>query len=347
MKLVDFDYNLPKELIAQYPAAKREHSRLLVLDRKNETIRHLEFSDISGFVSSGDLLVLNNTKVLPARLFGIREKTGAKIEFLLIKRQGNVFSAMVKPAKKFVDGETILFDNKNGGLRAKITGKNKLEFTQAHIEDVYKAGVMPLPPYIKRQTEFIDLERYQTVFAKHPGSIAAPTAGLHFTKDLVDDIRERGVDVNYVTLHVGVGTFKPVKCDDVSSHSMEAEYFEAEEELINKIKAARQKEKKVFAVGTTACRTIETLFNAGYSSSEHVKVDNENKCVYGWTNLFIYPGYRFKAVDCLLTNFHLPKSTLFMLVCAFAGRKLAIKTYNQAIKSKYRFYSYGDAMLII
>ena len=351
MKLSDFDYNLPKELIAQYPSNVRDASRLLVLDRKNESIVHKKFSQILEYFNPADLLVLNNTKVLPARVFGIREKTGAKIEFLLIKKEGGTFSVMAKPAKKFQIGENIVFGENNGALYAKIVDKNKIVFERGNPDEIYKLGTMPLPPYIKRKNEELDFERYQTVFAEKNGSIAAPTAGLHFTKELLEKIRDKGVESVYVTLHVGTGTFKPVKVEDVAKHKMEPEYFAVNGETMEKIAQAKKNGGRIFAVGTTSCRVIETM-------AELPIVHDLSPVTHsGFTNLFIYPGYIFKAVDCLLTNFHLPKTTLFMLVCAFcaagastsggAGMELIKRAYQEAIEEKYRFYSYGDAMLIV
>lgn len=334
MKLSDFDYNLPKELIAQYPPSERGASRLLVLDRKNKSIVHKKFSQILEYFNPQDLLVLNNTKVLPARVFGIREKTGAKIEFLLIKKEGGTFSVMAKPAKKFQIGEKIIFGENNGALYAKIVDKNKIAFERGNPDEIYKLGTMPLPPYIKRNSEGLDFERYQTVFAKTPGSIAAPTAGLHFTKELLEKIRDKGIESVYVTLHVGTGTFKPVKVEDVVKHKMEPEYFAVSGETMEKIAQARKNGGRIFAVGSTSCRVLEGMGDLPISR-------------HGYTDLFIYPGYKFKAVECLLTNFHLPKSTLFMLVCAFAGRELIMRACQEAIEEKYRFYSYGDAMLIV
>ena len=351
MWLSDFDYNLPKELIAQYPLNKRDDSRLMVLDRRTKRIAHKKFFQIADYFESGDLLILNNTKVLPARVFGVREKTGAKIEFLLLKREGNIFSVMIKPAKKFAQGEPILFNDNNGGFQAKIVERGKIAFEQKDIDKIYQIGTMPLPPYIKRQSEDLDSERYQTVFAKTAGSIAAPTAGLHFTEELLGKVSAKGALVDHVTLHVGTGTFKPVKAEDVISHEMDPEYFEAKSETIERITETKKAGGRIFAVGTTSCRTLETIANLPVTRNPLPVIHN------GHTNLFIYPGYQFKAVDCLLTNFHLPKSTLFMLVCAFcaagasdsvgAGIELIKSAYNEAIKEKYRFYSYGDAMLIL
>lgn len=341
MKLSDFDYNLPKELIAQYPLNKRDDSRLLVLDRRTKQIAHKKFFQIADYFENGDLLVLNNTKVLPARVFGVREKTGAKIEFLLLKREGNIFSVMVKPAKKFEQGEAILFDDNNGGFRAKIVEKGKIAFEPDGIDKIYQIGTMPLPPYIKRQSKSLDFERYQTIFAKTSGSIAAPTAGLHFTEELLGKLSAKGALVDYVTLHVGTGTFKPVKAENVTSHQMEPEYFEVKRETIERISQVKKNGGRIFSVGTTSCRTLETTANLALTRNPLPVTHKDH------TSLFIYPGYQFKTVDCLLTNFHLPKSTLFMLVCAFAGDDLAKNAYNEAIKEKYRFYSYGDAMLIL
>lgn len=349
MKLSDFDYCLPKELIAQYPQKERDKSCLLVLDRENKDITHRDFSCVIDYLRPGDLLVLNDTKVLPARVFGRRQKTGAKIEFLFVKEEGGIFSVMVKPAKKFEIGETIIFGENNGLLCAKVIDKNKIAFEEGRSGEIYKLGTMPLPPYIKREAESLDFERYQTVFAKNPGSIAAPTAGLHFTEELLDRIRNKGIEIAYITLHVGTGTFKPVKVEDVAKHEMEPEYFEVSSETIEKIKGAEKAGRRVFAVGSTACRVVEAIVDLPAAYSVH------HAAYSGFTNLFIYPGYRFKIVDCLITNFHLPRTTLFMLVCAFcaagasemAGMELAKKAYEEAIVKNYRFYSYGDAMLII
>ncbi|HDZ77652.1 MAG TPA: tRNA preQ1(34) S-adenosylmethionine ribosyltransferase-isomerase QueA [Candidatus Omnitrophica bacterium] len=337
MKLSDFDYNLPKELIAQHPAKERGASRLLVLDRKKKTISHRKFSDIADYLLPNDLVILNNTKVLPARIFGIREKTGGKLEFLLVKKEeNNVFSVMIRPSKKFVENETILFKNSNGGFKGRMVDRNKIAFDLENIDDVYKIGTMPLPPYIKRESDILDFQRYQTVFAEESGSIAAPTAGLHFTKRVLADIIGKGVDINYVTLHVGIGTFKPVKTEDVNQHIMHKEYFSVEADVLARVVVAKENKNRVFAVGTTTCRSLEALASQKIQSS-----------FSGWTDLFILPGYKFKAVDSLLTNFHLPKTTLFMLVSAFAGDELIKQAYKEAIDQKYRFYSYGDAMLIL
>lgn len=306
----------------------------MVLDRAKGELYHRNFRDIAEYLNARDMLVLNNTKVLPARVFGIREKTGARIEFLLLKREDNVFSVMVKPAKRFEPGEGIIFGENGAGLRAKIADKNKIAFEAGGCDKVYKFGTMPLPPYIKRDSEGLDFERYQTVFAREDGSIAAPTAGLHFSNGLLENIKEKGVEISYITLHVGAGTFRPVKEEDITKHKMDEEYFEVEAKTIEKTREAKTDGRRIFAVGTTSARTLETMGALPVTQR-------------GFTNLFIYPGYKFKVVDALLTNFHLPKSTLFMLVCAFAGIGLARRAYSQAIEQKYNFYSYGDAMLII
>ena len=329
LKLSDFDYILPKELIAQYPLKERDNARLFVLQRSKEAIEHCLFKDIKDYLKKDDLLVLNNTKVLPSRIFG-RRLTGGRVEILLLKRKGNsTFSALLKPGRLKI-GEKIIF---NGGKTfAKITAKNEVAFNIRDAGSIYKLGVMPLPPYIKREAQELDNEYYQTIYAKEEGAIASPTAGLHFTKDLIKGLEESGVNTAYVTLHVGLGTFKPVKAEDITSHKMEPEYFNIPEGALKKIEEAKRKNNRIFAVGTTSLRALES-YASGIKKCE--------------TDLFIYPGYKFKLTDCLLTNFHLPKTTLFMLVCAFCGENLAKKAYLEAIEKKYRFYSYGDAMLIL
>ncbi|MBN1913562.1 MAG: tRNA preQ1(34) S-adenosylmethionine ribosyltransferase-isomerase QueA [Candidatus Omnitrophica bacterium] len=328
MKLSDFDYYLPKESIAQFPLKKRDESRLLVLDRQKETLEHRVFKDIVFFLKEGDLLVLNDTKVLPCRLFG-RRLTGGRVEVLLLKRkEGLRFDALMKPARLKV-GEIINF---NGGkVSGKIVNKNEINFQAKDVDEIYNIGLMPLPPYIKREPLDSDKLDYQTVYARCPGAVASPTAGLHFTEELIGQLKNRGINFSYLTLHVGLGTFKPVKCEDVVSYSMEPEYFSIPEETQDAVRKARLDKKRIIAVGSTSLRALES-FASG------------NK--QGKTGLYIYPGYEFKVTDCLVTNFHLPKTTLFMLVCAFAGEKLAKKAYQEAIDLKYRFYSYGDAMLI-
>ncbi len=329
MKLSDSNYHLPKELIAQYPAKERDSSRLMVVDRAKNKIEHRVFSDIKDYFNPGDLLILNNTKVLPGRLFGKRI-TGGKVEILLVQHKGGlVFEALLKPGRlKF--NENILFDNNE--IYAVVVGKNEVKFQAKSLEDVYKLGVMPLPPYIKRKSESSDTIRYQTVYAENEGAIAAPTAGLHFTHKMLNQLKGLGVDIGYLTLHVGLGTFKPVRSDIIAEHKMDAEYFEVPEETIELTQKARRYNKRIFSVGTTSLRALES-----YASGQKE----------GRTSLFIYPGYQFKMVDALITNFHLPKTTLFMLVCAFAKEESAKKAYFEAVENKYRFYSYGDAMLIV
>ncbi|MCX5705271.1 MAG: tRNA preQ1(34) S-adenosylmethionine ribosyltransferase-isomerase QueA [Candidatus Omnitrophica bacterium] len=329
MKLSNFDYHLPKELIAQYPLHERDSAQLLVMDRAKAAIKHSTFKDIAQYLCKGDLLVLNDTKVLSCRLFG-RRSTGGKVEILLLNRkQGGVFNCYMKPSRLRID-EKINFGSSK--VFAKITGKNEVVFNTDDLSSIYRIGVMPLPPYIKRAAEDSDNIYYQTVYAKKEGAVAAPTAGLHFTQGLIEEVRAKGVGFAHVTLHVGAGTFKPVKSDDIKEHAMEPEYFEVSESAQEEISKCRRENKRVVAVGTTSLRALESCAKGASS---------------GYTDLFIYPGYKFKLADCLLTNFHLPKTTLFMLVCAFAGEKLAKKAYAEAIASKYRFYSYGDAMLIL
>jgi len=335
MKLSDFDYQLPKELIAQYPIPKRDQARLMVVDRASSKLEHKLFKDITGYFRSGDILVLNDTKVLRCRLKGNRI-SGGKVEVFLLKRKsGLIFEAMIKPARIRV-GEKIVFPN--SPITCTLLSRNEVSFIAQDPQDVYKLGVIPLPPYIKREALDSDSEDYQTVYARHDGSVASPTAGLHFTPELLEEIKNAGIDIAYVTLHVGLATFKPVSAEDITQHRMGQEFFTISQEAQKKLGKFREPtlpdpgSGRVIAVGTTSCRTLET-FASG---------QNE-----GYTNLFIYPGYKFSLTDCLLTNFHLPKTTLFMLVCAFCGEELAKLAYAQAVKEKYRFYSYGDAMLIL
>jgi S-adenosylmethionine:tRNA ribosyltransferase-isomerase len=330
MKLSDFDYNLPKELIAQYPLKDRLSCRLLVLDRKKKSIEHRKFPDLLDYLKKDDLLVLNDSKVLTCRLKGKRI-TGGKVEVLLLNRKSDlIFEALIKPARVKV-GEKIIFKDKD--IFCEVSAKNKVTFQARDIEEIYGLGVMPLPPYIKRETEDLDNIYYQTVYARENGSVASPTAGLHFTRDFLKKIEQAGINPAYVTLHVGYATFKPVKCEDITKHVMGKEYFQINSDTVNMIEKTRDRGTRICAVGTTSLRTLETFAASGRKQ--------------GFTDLFIYPGYKFKMVDHLLTNFHLPKTTLFMLVCAFAGEELAKEAYQQAIDEKYRFYSYGDAMLII
>ena len=329
MKLSDFDYNLPKELIAQYPLKERDSARLLVLGREKLTLEHRVFKDIPDYLREGDLIVLNDTKVLPSRLHGKRN-SGGKVEVLLLNRkEGLTFSALIKPSRVKL-GEKVIFNGgKSEGI---ISAKNEITFNLKDAASVYALGLMPLPPYIKRSPEDLDNIYYQTVYASQEGAIASPTAGLHFTKELIAGIESRGINVACVTLHVGIGTFKPVKAEDITAHKMEPEYFKVSDEAAELIKNARVKNRRIIAVGTTSLRALEA-FSSGVKE--------------GYTDLFIYPGYKFKLADCLLTNFHLPRTTLLMLVSAFCGEKLAKKAYQEAVDNKYRFYSYGDAMLII
>ncbi len=341
MNLHDFYYDLPQELIAQDPLEERSSSRLLVLNRETGEREHRIFRDIVEYLRPGDCLVVNDTKVIPARLMGEKEGTGAGIEVLLLKRkEGNVWETLVKPGKKARPGARILFGG--GLLKGEVVdvvedGNRLIRFEYEGIfeEILDQLGQMPLPPYITHQLK--DKNRYQTVYAKHDGSAAAPTAGLHFTPELLRRIEEMGVHIAHVTLHVGLGTFRPVKVENIQEHHMHSEYYVVEEdqaELINRTKAQGG---RVIAVGTTSCRTLESA-----SSEEGVL-----KAGSGWTDIFIYPGYRFRMIDALITNFHLPESTLMMLVSAFAGRDQIMAAYEEAVKERYRFFSFGDAMLII
>lgn len=329
MKLSDFDYNLPKELIAQYPLKERDSGRLMVLQRDNGTIRHAVFKEITSYLRPGDLLILNNTKVLPARLFGARQTSG-KVEVLLLNRKYDlVFNALIKPNRAKIN-EKIIFDD--GKFYAVVSGKNEITFYACNEQEIYEHGVMPLPPYIKRRPEKDDDIYYQTVYASSDGSVAAPTAGLHFTAELLSEIVSRGVNIVYVTLHIGLGTFKPVKAEDISEHIMDHEHFSISDAALESIENARLSGSRIIAVGTTSLRAVETYALNGIKQ--------------GSTDLFIYPGYKFKIADCLLTNFHLPRTSLFILACAFGGEEFIKKAYQQAIENKYRFYSYGDTMLI-
>lgn len=341
LKTSDFYFDLPQELIAQDPLEDRSASRLLVLHRETGAVEHHTFKEITEFLRPGDCLVLNNTKVLPARLFGTKEDTGAAIEVLLLKRRENdVWETLVKPGKKARPGTRLTFGD--GSLRAEVLevveeGNRLIRFFYEGIfeEVLDRLGEMPLPPYITHKLE--DKNRYQTVYAKYEGSAAAPTAGLHFTEELLEQIREIGVETAFVTLHVGLGTFRPVKVEDLSAHHMHSEYYEVTEETAETINRTKEKGGRVICVGTTSCRTIESA--AGE--------DGRVLAGCGNTEIFIYPGYRFKVLDCLITNFHLPESTLVMLVSALAGREQVLAAYQEAIREKYRFFSFGDAMLII
>ena len=340
MKTDDFDFELPEELIAQEPILKRDSSRLMVVDKKTGSISHHVFTDIVDLLNKGDVLVLNDTKVIPARLLGIKENTSAHIEVLLLNNiENNIWSCLVKPAKRVKEGTIISFGD--GLLKAKCLevddeGIRKIEFKYDGIfmEILDKLGTMPLPPYIK--TKLKDKDRYQTVYAKNIGSAAAPTAGLHFTKELLEKIKNKGIIICYVTLHVGLGTFRPVKVEDVSKHKMHSEYYEMNEETANILNKAKEEGRRIISVGTTSVRVLETVMN---------KYNYFCKCS-GWTDIFIYLGYKFKGIDNLITNFHLPKSTLIMLVSALASREIILNAYKEAVKEKYRFFSFGDSMFI-
>ncbi len=340
MKVSDFNYELPKELIAQHPYDRRDEARLMVLDRKTRKISHKIFRDVIDYLNEGDCLVINNTKVIPARLFGKKE-TGANVEFLLLNRiENDTWEAMVRPGSKLRPGTKVYFGD--GLLEATILdilegGSRKVEFKYDGIfnEILDKIGLMPLPPYITEATRE-DNEKYQTVYAKYEGSAAAPTAGLHFTEELLDKIRAKGVNVANVTLHVGIGTFRPVKVENVEEHKMHSEHFYIKEEDVQKINDAKKTGHKVVACGTTSCRVLESI------ADENGLV----KVVEGDTDIFIYPGYKFKCVDNLITNFHLPESTLIMLVSTLAGKDFIMEAYNEAVKERYKFFSFGDAMLI-
>ncbi|HIZ60546.1 MULTISPECIES: tRNA preQ1(34) S-adenosylmethionine ribosyltransferase-isomerase QueA [Claveliimonas] len=340
MKRQDFSFELPQELIAQDPLKDRSSSRLLVLDKETGEVSHHVFRDIIDYLNPGDCLVINDTKVIPARLIGSKVGTDAKIEILLLKRKSDqVWETLVKPGKKAKPGAKISFGE--GLLVGEVIdiveeGNRLVKFSYEGIfeEILDQLGQMPLPPYITHQLE--DKNRYQTVYAKNSGSAAAPTAGLHFTPELLEQIKEKGVDVASVTLHVGLGTFRPVKAENILDHHMHSEFYRIEEEEAAKINRAKEKGGRIICVGTTSCRTVES------AADENGRV----KAGSGWTDIFIYPGYRFKILDCLITNFHLPESTLLMLVSALAGREHILAAYEEAVKEKYRFFSFGDAMFI-
>ncbi len=340
MKLSDFDYQLPKDFIAQFPLKQRDASRLMVVERGTGKIYHRYFSNILDYFCKGDCIILNDTKVIPARLFAKRS-SGGKVEILLLKQEtADTFRCLLKPLRVRL-GEKITLNA--GSISAQVVRKEKdlnlIRFENAK-DVINRFGVMPLPPYIKREAEESDKEHYQTVYAKRQGAVAAPTAGLHFTKNILGKIQDKGVNLSYLTLHVGSGTFRPVKEDDIRRHKMHDEEFSLPFDAADLVNRTKQQAHKVFAVGTTTTRVLESAVN---SNNNQARL----KAIKGKTSLFIYPGFKFKIVDHLLTNFHLPKSTLFLLVCAFAGKKLIDKAYQEAIKQHYRFYSYGDAMLII
>ena len=340
MKTSDFYYELPEELIAQTPLEHRDHSRLLTLNRETGKTGHHHFYELPEFLKPGDCLVLNNSRVIPARLLGHREPTGGAVELLLLKDLGdNTWECLAKPGRKCRIGTELSFGD--GRLTAKVVGDGddgkklvQLFFTGIFLEVLAELGKMPLPPYIREELE--DGERYQTVYSKINGSAAAPTAGLHFTPELLQQIEEKGVRLAYVTLHVGLGTFRPVKADEITDHHMHSEFCEISQETADILNETRRQGGRIVCVGTTSCRTIESLANDNGTFVERS----------GWTEIFIYPGYRFKAMDALVTNFHLPESTLVMLVSAFAGREHVLAAYAEAVKERYRFFSFGDAMFI-
>ena len=340
MKRQDFYYDLPEELIAQDPLKDRSSSRLLVLDKESGAVSHHVFREITDYLEAGDCLVINDTKVIPARLIGSKIGTDAKIEILLLKRrENNVWETLVKPGKKAKIGTKIRFGE--GLLVGEVIdvveeGNRLIQFTFEGIfeEILDQLGQMPLPPYITHQLE--DKDRYKTVYAEHSGSAAAPTAGLHFTPELLEEIQKKGVDVARVTLHVGLGTFRPVKVDEITDHHMHSEFYQIDAQAAEKINRAKENGHRVICVGTTSCRTIES------AADENGRLEAKS----GWTEIFIYPGYHFKVLDCLITNFHLPESTLIMLVSALAGREHVLAAYEEAVKERYRFFSFGDAMLI-
>ena len=340
MNLTDYDYDLPEELIAQDPLEDRSSSRLMVLDRQTGDVEHRHFTDILEYLHPGDCLVINNTKVIPARLFGVKEDTQAKIEVLLLKRKENdIWETLVKPGKKAKPGTKLVFGD--GLLTAEVVdvveeGNRLIQF---HYDGIFEEildqlGQMPLPPYITHQLK--DKNRYQTVYAKYDGSAAAPTAGLHFTKELLQKVKDMGVDIAEVTLHVGLGTFRPVKVENVLDHHMHSEFYMVSQEAADKINRAKESGHRVIAVGTTSTRTLEA------AADENGRLHETS----GWTEIFIYPGYQFKVIDALITNVHLPQSTLVMLVSALAGREHVLHAYETAVKERYRFFSFGDAMLI-
>ena len=339
MKVEDFNYELPKELIAQTPYDKRDEARLMVLDRKTESIDHKIFRDVIDYLEPGDCLVINDTKVIPARLYG-KKDTGANVEFLLLKRiEGDDWEAMVRPGNKLRPGSKVEFGD--GLLKAEVLevmpgGNRRVRFEYNGIfnEILDQIGLMPLPPYITEKLK--DKSKYQTVYAKYEGSAAAPTAGLHFTEELLEKVKEKGVDIAKVTLHVGIGTFRPVKVENVEDHSMHSEHFYIKKEEAEKINKAKETGHRVIAVGTTSCRVLESV------ADENGKV----KEIEADTNIFIYPGYKFKCIDSLITNFHLPESTLIMLVSSLAGKDFVLRAYKEAVDQKYKFFSFGDAMII-
>ncbi len=341
MNIEDFDFHLPEELIAQTPLKDRTSSRLLVLDKNKKELDHKKFKDIKDYIKPGDALVLNDTRVLPARLYGVKEDTGANIEVLLLHQEnGDTWEVLAKPAKKVKQGSVITFGD--GKLQATCVGLKEhggrvMEFSYSGIfyEVLDELGEMPLPPYIKEKLP--EKERYQTVYAKEEGSAAAPTAGLHFTNELLDELKAKGVTVSFITLHVGLGTFRPVSVDNIDDHQMHSEFYHMSQETADKLNQIKEQGGRIISVGTTSTRTLETIARDNGTFVE----------TSGWTDIFIYPPYQFRAVDGLITNFHLPKSTLIMLVSALADKDSILHAYEEAVREKYRFFSFGDAMLII
>ncbi|AYY67179.1 tRNA preQ1(34) S-adenosylmethionine ribosyltransferase-isomerase QueA [Staphylococcus hominis] len=341
MNVEEFDYHLPESLIAQTPLKNRDQSRLLVLGRKTGNIAHKHFTDIMDYFETGDTLVLNDTRVMPARLFGLKEETGAKVEMLMLTRiEDNDWEVLLKPAKRIKVGNTLSFGN--GKIIAECIKEleqggriMRLHFEGILEERLDELGEMPLPPYIKERLD--DPDRYQTVYAKENGSAAAPTAGLHFTDELLQKIKDKGVNIAFITLHVGLGTFRPVSVEDINDHEMHSEYYQMTKETADILNKTKENGHRIISVGTTSTRTLETI-----------RRDHEQfVATSGWTDIFIYPGFEYKAIDGLITNFHLPKSTLVMLVSAFSSREYILNAYKEAVKLKYRFFSFGDAMLII
>ena len=339
MKLSDFDYELPEELIAQTPISKRDTARLMILDKKTGEITHKHFHDIIHELNKGDVLVLNDTKVIPARLIGTKEETGAVIELLLLKDLGeNIWECLSRPAKRLKEGTIVTFSPK---LKAKVVEKREegivrvqLIYNGILMEILDELGEMPLPPYIHEKLQ--DKDRYQTVYAKNIGSAAAPTAGLHFTKELLDELKNKGVEILFITLHVGLGTFRPVEVENVLEHHMHSEFYQMSKDVADKLNLAKKEGRKIYAVGTTSVRTLETIMHKYHEFKE----------CSGNTDIFIYPGFEFQAIDGLITNFHLPKSTLLMLVSALSSREIILHAYKIAVEEKYRFFSFGDAMFI-
>lgn len=339
MRTEDFDFELPKNLIAQTPLEKRDSSKLLVLDKKTGEITHENFKNILSYLNKGDVLVLNDTKVMPARITGVKVDTNAVIELLMLKQEKkDVWEVLCKPAKRVKVGTKVNFSNKLFaeciGIRDEGIRIFKFIYDGIFYEILDELGEMPLPPYIHQKLK--NKDRYQTVYAKNIGSAAAPTAGLHFTKELLDEIRLKGVKIEYITLHVGLGTFRPVNVDDVAKHKMHSEFYQMDFEVAKVLNDAKKNKNRIISVGTTSTRTLETIMN----------LYGEFRECSGWTDIFIYPGYEFKAIDCLITNFHLPKSTLIMLVSALAGKENIMNAYREAIKKEYRFFSFGDSMFI-